>query len=710
MLKLSEQEKQDIIRFLEADQPLPEKYRFLLFDDKREVELVWNGKTNEVCNLVLPFQTIEQVDEPRAEKTADTTMQMSLFDVDARGRQLKGWTNKLIWGDNKLILSSLKNGPLREEIEKQGGLKLIYIDPPFDVGADFSMDIEIGGDTFTKKPNILEEIAYRDTWGKGADSFISMIYERLILMRDLLAENGVIFVHSDWRMNSLIRLILDEVFGRKSHVNEISWCYSIGGKGTERFARKHDTIYFYSAGEDFFFDGRNQYVSVPRKKNSHMRVKIDSDGREFQEKTDSKSGKIYRYYVDEGKIPEDYWTDIEQLNWEDFERIGYPTQKPERLLQRIIASVTKQEDLIADFFCGSGTTAAVAEKLGRKWIATDLGKFAIHTTRKRMIGVQRQLKNEGKDYRAFEILNLGKYERQHYIGVNADLREEQKQQQLAAKESAFLDLILNAYRAEKVEGFVAFHGKRAGRLVAVGPVNLPVTRLFVEEIILECRKKHITKVDILGFEFEMGLFPNVLDEARGKGIDIAPKYIPADVFDKRAVEKNQVVFHDVAFIEVKPHVKRNTVAVELTDFSVFYSQDSIANAEVTLKNKGSKIVVERGQIVKVSKDKDGIITREQLTQHWTDWIDYWSVDFDFESKREIIRIPNSETGEPEEQWTGDYIFENEWQSFRTKKDRSLELKSVAHECLPGRRKIAVKVVDIFGNDTMTIIEVTVGGK
>ena len=146
-------------------------------------------------------------------------------------------------------------------------------------------------------------------------------------------------------------------------------------------------------------------------------------------------------------------------------------------------------------------------------------------------------------------------------------------------------------------------------------------------------------VDILGFEFEMGLFPNVLDEARAKGIDIAPKYIPAEVFDKRAVEKNQVVFHDVASIEVKPHVKGQArVAVELTDFSVFYSQDSIANAEATLKDKGSKIVVEKGQIVKVSKDKDGIVTREVLTKNWTDWIDYWAVDFNFESKREIIRV------------------------------------------------------------------------
>ena len=141
MLKLTDPEKQEIIRYLEANKPLPEKYRFLLFEDKREVELVWNGKSHEVCNIVLPFQTIEQVDEPRAETPSDTERQFALFDTDHRGRQLKGWTNKLIWGDNKLILSSLKNGPLREEIEAQGGLKLIYIDPPFDVGADFSMDI-----------------------------------------------------------------------------------------------------------------------------------------------------------------------------------------------------------------------------------------------------------------------------------------------------------------------------------------------------------------------------------------------------------------------------------------------------------------------------------------------------------------------------------------------------------------------------------------
>ena len=753
MLRLTDQEKQEIIRFLESDRELPEKYRFLLFKDKREVELVWNGKTNEVCNIVLPFQTIEHVDEPRAEKPQDTTSQMALF--DARGRQLKGWTNKLIWGDNKLILSSLKNGPLREEIEAQGGLKLIYIDPPFDVGADFSMDIEVGGDTLTKKPNILEEIAYRDTWGKGADSFIAMLYERLVLMRDLLAEEGSIYVHCDWRLSSQIRLALDEVFSAYFR-GEIIWKKDAVGKGAKKQA-KHwpktfDNIIAYSKAENVLFN--TVPGKITQKQLKEFRYQ-DPDGRKFKRTSlgdysdasiakmeaegyiyVSRTGKKYKkYYLDEYTIPLDsIWVDLPGFGvaTASQELVGYPTQKPEALLERLIKASSNEGDLVADFFCGSGTTAAVAEKLGRKWICADLGKFAIHTTRKRMIGVQRQLKADSQNYRAFEILNLGKYERQHFVGLNPNLREEEQQKQLQEKEAAFLDLILNAYRAEKVENFTAFHGKKAGRLVAVGPVNLPVTRLFVEEIILECRKNHITKVDILGFEFEMGLFPNVLDEARNKGIDIAPKYIPAEVFDKRAVERNQVVFHDVSFIEVKPHITTGrkgrpaTVAVELTDFSVFYSQDSIAQAEEALGKKqlGSKVVVEAGQIVKLIKDKQGVFRRERLTNHWTDWIDYWSVDFDFESKRELIRVKKELSPEEqaafegmgdaqqklmgwEEQWTGDFIFENEWQSFRTKKDRSLELKSVAHECQPGRHKIAVKVVDIFGNDTMTIVEVSV---
>lgn len=752
-MRLTDNEIRDITRLLEQGKPLPDQYRFLLFEDKREVELVWNGKTSDVCNVVLPFQTIEQVDEPRSEKVMK--IQPDLFDR-ATGRQLTGWTNKLIWGDNKLILSSLKNGAMREEIEKQGGIKLIYIDPPFDVGADFSMDIEIGEDTFTKQPSVLEELAYRDTWGKGADSFIAMIYERLSLMRDLLADDGSIYVHCDWRVNSAMRLILDEIFGKSRFKNEIAWKRKTGsssqiGDTTKRFGHDIDLILFFSKEETSIFnmqygeqdpeyirkfyrhkdaDGRIYRIAdlanpaprptlryeykgyKPPKNGWAISLKKmeewDAQGRLYFPK--SQDGRIQRKrYLDEleGKPVSDFWDDIGQLAAQSPERLDYPTQKPEALLQRIISASSNDGDIVADFFAGSGTTLSVAEKMGRKWIGSDLGKFSIHTTRKRMINVQRELKAENKSWRAFEILNLGKYERQHYIGVNLSLRDQEKQRQLEAKELAFVALILKAYKAEATSGSPVFHGRKAGRMVAVGPVNLPVTRLFVEEIINECRQKHITRADILAFEFEMGLFPTVIDDAKSKGIDLSVKHIPREVFDKRAVDKGQVVFHDVSFIEVKPHVNKGKVAVELTDFSVFYNQDSVKEVEQSLKNGASKIVVEAGKIIKISKDKAGILTKDVLTKNWSDWIDYWSVDYDFESKKEILQVKNEATGEMEEVWSGDYVFENEWQSFRTKKNRKLELISAEKECLKGRRKIAVKVVDIFGNDTTKVIEVAV---
>ena len=248
--ELSDAEKRDLIQLIQQGRPLPEKYRFLLFDDKREVELVWNGKTREVCTTILPFQTLEHIDEPRKEKQEDEELAL-----DTRGRQIQGWTNKLIWGDNKLILSSLKSGALRRQIEDAGGLKLIYIDPPFDVGADFSMDIEIGGETFHKEPNLLEQIAYRDTWGRGADSFIAMIYERLILMRDLMHSEGSIYVHMGWGVSHYVRGVMDEVFGKERCLNQIIWkrqtAHSDTGQGSEHLGRLHDVIFLYSKNAHF---------------------------------------------------------------------------------------------------------------------------------------------------------------------------------------------------------------------------------------------------------------------------------------------------------------------------------------------------------------------------------------------------------------------------------------------------------------------------
>lgn len=769
-MKLTDHEIRDINRYLEAGKPLPEKYRFMLFEEKREVELVWNGKTNEVTNVVLPFQIVEAIDEPRAEQPTDSSVgtQTDMFSLDTRGRQLKGWTNKLIWGDNKLILSSLKNGPLRKEIEEQGGIKLIYIDPPFSAGIDYSIDVQIGEDEderVSKTPSVLEEFAYRNTWGNGGNTFLTMLFERVQVMKDLLSLDGIFFFRIDHHWGHYSKVMLDEIFGKDSFQSEVvvnRVKKNVTGQGRLSMPTSTDSLFVYFRSGNSEFKHLDKLLEIqregywrrtddsagerrPRERNLFGRIFEPPAGKHFKfsQATMEKMILVEKLRYNDRLERLEYWvepSDVKVLdtNWTDIPgysfTTGYPTENAEPLLERLIDITTEENNLVADFFCGSGTTLAVAEKLGRKWIGSDLGKFAIHTTRKRMVGVQRELKKGNKPYRAFEILNLGKYERQHYIGVNPNLRDEEKQKQIAKREEDFLELILRAYRAERVDGFLTFHGKKNNRLVSVGPINLPVTRLFVEEVVNECRQKYITKVDILAFEFEMGLAPNVMDEAKTKGIDLALKYIPREVFDKRAVEKNQIVFHDVSFIEIKPLYREqkgapSSVAVQLTDFSVYYNQDSIANAEESLKNGGSKIVVENGHIIKVTKSKSGVTKREVLTKKWTDWIDYWAVDFDYESKKEIIRVkkarvdvipdnvktgdqlPMDETAgiiEYEEVWTGDYVFENEWQSFRTKKNRTLELTSAYHEYPKrGRYKIAVKVVDIFGNDTMKVVEVGV---
>jgi hypothetical protein len=243
----------------------------------------------------------------------------------------------------------------------------------------------------------------------------------------------------------------------------------------------------------------------------------------------------------------------------------------------------------------------------------------------------------------------------------------------------------------------------------------------VQDIVAECKEKGLTKVDVLGFDYEMGLD---FSDFQSQGIDIVFKIIPREVFDKKAVEKGQVKFYDVAFIEAKSIIKgRGNVrelSIELTDFSVFYNQDDSGEISEALKPGGSKVVVSNGQVVKLTKDKQSeIVSEEILTKKWSDWIDYWAVDFDFASRKEFIRVPKTHGGnllekgkvqdllEYDEVWTGDYIFDNEWQSFRTKKNRNLELVSTSKEVVKGTYKVAVKVVDIFGNDTTKVIEVNV---
>lgn len=736
-LNLTDNEKRDIVKYLESGKPLPEKYRFLLFDTDREVELLWNGKTDEVESMVLPFQAIEHIDEPRSEEKI--TAQRMLFDTS--GRQIKGWSNKLIWGDNKLILSSLKNGPLRKQIDAEGGIKLIYIDPPFSAGLDYTIGVSIGDrETIQKSPSIIEEFAYRNTWGSGGNTFLSMLYERVKMMRDLLADDGIFFFRIDWHWGHYTKVMLDEIFGKDNFQSEIvinRIKKNITDQGKVSLPTANDSLFVY-----FNKNAKFQHINIEleNERAGYWRASDDSSGerRPRERVLDGKTfyppaGKHFKFSKDnlqkmyeEGFIrinpnnPDklQYWVKAKSsktmdTNWTDVAgyafKTGYPTENAEPLLQRIIDITTKEGDLVADFFNGSGTTTAVAEQMGRKWIGTDIGKFSIHTTRKRMIGVQRELKKAGKDFRAFEILNIGRYEREKFLTVNENLREEEKRLQRENKEKDFIKLILSAYKAEPVDSFNTFVGKKRDRLVAVGQIDRPVTSAFLEKVVDECREKKITKADVLGFDYEMGLD---FETAKKLGIDVQFKVIPREVFDKKAVEKGQVKFYDVAYIEVKPIIrgKANSkeVAIELTDFSVFYNQDNTGEVEEKLQSGGNKIVIENGQVIKISKDKDSdIIEKEVLTKKWTDWVDYWSVDFNFESKREIVRVIDEKTKEEKEEWTGGYIFENEWQSFRTKKDRTLELTSVFKDAPKGKMKIAIKVIDIFGNDTTKVIEVTI---
>jgi DNA modification methylase len=630
---------------------------------------------------------------------------------------------------------------MREEIEKEGGIKLIYIDPPFAVGSDFGFEIEIGGEKAEKKQSIIEEIAYRDTWGKGISSYLSMMYERLKLMHNLLAQDGSLYVHCDGRVNSYLRLLLDDIFTKDNFRNEIIWQKIRVVKAQSlAYGNVTDSIFYYgkSKAAKLNFQYTEQDEGYEKKfdkidKKTGKRYQLVSliqkgagPARKFGDKIISPPAGMHwiwsqerideamandlieftstgnprkKQFLDDsnGRMIDSLWIDIFPVNSQANESVSYPTQKPEALLERIIKASSNEGDLIADFFCGSGTTAAVAEKLGRKWITTDLGRFSIHTARKRLIGVQRELQASGKDFRAFEILNLGKYERQFFMD---DLTNGKRK----AKEDLYVDLILEAYKAKRIDGHSALHGQKAGRFVHVGPLDVPVTQSRLVDIFEECRKNLYTQVDVLGFEFEMGLTPQFIQELKEKGVSITLKYIPKDVFDKRAVEKGQVKFFDVAYLNTKEKINGKSITIELTDFVTHYTQDDIEELQQSMR-AGSKVVIEDGQIIKVEKDKNGIITKTILTKDWHDWIDYWAIDFNYEDKKEIIKIKN-ESGEIEEHWTGNYLFENEWQSFRTKKNPTLEFTSIAYEYKKaGKYKVMVKVVDILGIDTSKIIEV-----
>ena len=610
--------------------------------DITKTELVWPGKYNEdgtlkeVPRVNLPFQVIETVNESRATREVQKTKEMSLFDT-YEGREgdtfEDGWKNKLIWGDNLLVMSSL--------LEKfSGKIDLIYIDPPFATGADFSFKAQIGESDkkISKEQSIIEEKAYRDTWGKGTDSFISMIYERLVLMRDMLSKNGSIYVHCDWHKGHHLRLILDEIFGMDNFLNEIIWYYTnkIPDKRKRKFTNSSDTIFSYRKTEENVFTHQYEKRDKPIKVSKMKKI----DGKKVYLKDESGKG-LYDERTE--RTVDNVWN-IPLLHAQP-ERLNYPTQKPEKLLERIIKASSNEDSLVADFFCGSGTTLAVAEKLGRRWIGCDLGRWGIHVTRKRMLGIE--------NCKPFEILNLGKYERQYWQGATFGGAKNQQPTEQALYE--YLAFILKLYGAQPLSGLAHLHGKKGRAMIHIGAVDAPVTFNEIDDAVEECAKLKQNDLHVLGWEWEMGLQNLVVPEARNKGVKLSLLQIPREVMEEQAADKGDVRFFELAYLKAmveKP--QKLTAQVTLQDF--------VPNSEL------------------VPEEVRGKITE------WSDYIDYWAVDWDFQND----------------------TFMQGWVAYRTRKDRTLTLISDSHTYeKPGKYRALVKVIDIFGNDTSQALDIEV---
>lgn len=618
--------------------------------------LYWKDKRTTVDRIVLPFQSLEVIETINESRATREKEKGSMFRTTPAGDSVE-WRNKLIWGDNKYVMSALLE-------QFAGKIDLIYIDPPFATGANFSTTVSIGDNEVkhTKEASAMEELAYRDTWGKGLDSFLQMMYDRLILMRELLSDKGSIYVHVDWRVNSHIRLIMDEIFGTNNFLNEIIWCYKERERKLNFYNPKHDSIFFYSKKREHLGRAFNwKFASSEYSEVTRAKFKFDdNDGKgPYQIRGRNQSGSpvkaadglshehenkypglTYRDYLSdrEGVAPRDWW-EIGIINKAADERLDYPTQKPEQLLERIINVSSNQGDLIADFFSGSGTTASVAEKLGRHWIASDLGRFSIHTARKRLLEIE--------NCKPFEILNIGKYERQYWQTFH--FGKKTPEQTLAE----YIGFILKLYKAEALPGSPYIHGKKGNKLVHIGGVDAPVTHSDIQQALEETRRMKQKELVVLGWEWEMGLHDVVEQEAEKAGVHLTLLCIPREVMDKRAVDAGDVQFFELAYLETDvKKTKTGEYIVSLTDFVI--PNLDLVPADV-----------------------------KKLIKKWSDYIDYWSVDWDYKND----------------------TFHNQWQSYRTKKDRSLELKTDAHEYpKKGDYRIMVKVIDIFGNDTTHIIE------
>lgn len=670
-------------------------------------ELVWEGKYDEygkrrqvdVAGCAMPMQKIETIDQPRSEAAARGEQDLLAFEKETT--RLDDFRNMLIWGDNKLVMASLLK-------DFKGKIDLIYIDPPFDVGADFTMDVPIGDEkeTVGKDQSTMEMVAYRDTWGKGTDSYVHMMFERLILMKELLSEKGSIYVHCDWRVVGHLRVIMEEIF--PYFENLVSWKRSAIAAGVKtQWRNSQDFLLFSSKTGQHAFNPQYGEYSESSKKHYNKRdergvfrtvplmasgktsgvsgqrwrgVDVASRGKNgmhwlkspaILDDLDSK-GLIYwnsegipelKYYQDEAKgvYISDFWDDIDVINSMALEYQNYMTQKPEALLERIIKASSNEGDLVADFFCGSGTTGAVAERLNRRWIMCDLGRFAIHTSRKRLIELQRKLHKEGEPYRALDVYNLGRYERQWW--------QKERLDKLTANgmspDEEHKKVVLEFFKAEILENTPSplIHGRKAGAYCHVDGIDSIFTREEAKAVAQAVAQAGGKSCYCLAWEFEMDLRLTTAALEQELGVKLMLIRIPREIMEKN--RKNPPPFLEMAVLEAEPVYRKKgkhiPVDVKITKF-----MPSLAEVP--------------------TKELEAL--RERAIKSGVDFIDFWAVDFD---------------------WKPEKPFNHHWQDYRTRKDRSLKTVSDAGFQYEkgGTHTACVKVIDTFGCDTSITVEVKV---
>jgi DNA modification methylase len=641
-------------------------------------ELRWDGKYDAEgrrvapLRLALPFQTVETVNESAADR-------QRTLDLFTAGRRMD-WRNRLIWGDKKYVLPSLLP-------EFAGKVNLIYIDPPFDTGANFSFTTTVpeSETAFVKEPSVIEQKAYRDTWGRGLDSYLKWFYETAVLLRELLADTGSLYVHLDWHVGHYAKVVLDEVFGYENFRNEIVWKRSNPKSHiTVNYSTCTDTILYYAKTSACLYrqpyeihdkeyletaykhyDEKGKYRLLPLLNPNQNRPNLTyeflgvtrvwrwtkarmQDAYDAGLVVQTKPGAVpqYKKYLEDskGRTITNCWLDITQAA--GYESIGYPTQKPEALLERIVKASSNEGDLVLDCFCGSGTTAAVAEKLGRRWITCDLGRFAIHTTRKRMLSIE--------GIRPFVVQNLGKYERQLWQQVEFGERAAEVQTQ-------YRHFLLDLYRARPLAGDPWLHGVRNGRLVHVGAVDSPVTAADLAQIAVAFRRRMgtgpeapaTTGIDVLGWDFAFEMNEEARRQAQAAGLDVRFLKIPREVLERKAVEQGDIRFFELAALTLDVQTQGRTVTLRLTDF-ILPLDDIPADVQ-------------------------------QAITSWDQWIDYWAIDWDYR---------------------GD-TFHNQWQSYRTRKQPRLTLQAACTYEQPGAYTLVVKVIDLLGNDTTRQVRIVV---